>query len=46
MPLGLVLQSIWKTDAGSHRDDILRSIATLTFRDIISRGVSVGASKC
>ena len=37
MLLGVVPQSIWKTDAGSHREKILRSIATQRRHDTQAR---------
>ena len=45
MLLGLVLQSIWKTDAGSHREKILRSIATQRLHDTRARVSATGAEQ-
>ena len=45
MLLGLVLQSIWKTDAGSHREMILRSKATQRRHDTQARVSETGAEQ-
>ena len=45
MPLGLVLQSIWKRDAGGHRERILRSIATQRRHDTQARVSETGAEQ-
>ena len=40
-----MLQSIWKTDAGSHREKILRSIATQRRHDTQARVSETGAEQ-